>query len=406
MVLDDWDYEVVSQAPAAQQTAADSVGRDRHAPPRYEAKSAPPPSALHAAAQEATKSLASPGYRSASKQPRHTPPTADLHEIAKAAAAKAVSAMKRAAATPQLTQSTQSTQSMTAKEALATAKREGLQLELSSSTASGYKGVCPAGSKQQWTKPWKARVYVGAQKPGADTHIGSFVTKEEAALAYARYVSASEPAAMTAKEALATAKREGLQLALAPGNLSGYKGVYKNGSASTWKLVIEENYLGCFATKEEAALQYARRVGASEAPQVQRKGATSTARAPAARPPAARPKPAAKAPRAPPAPAPAAAPAAAAAAAHDAVETAHLARVCSQVQLEELRGMAGVRALLTALGMPQYAASFDAQGYDDAEYLLVLGRDRAKLEWVGQQTGMSSAHARKMTDLLSASQML
>ena len=66
--------------------------------------------------------------------------------------------------------------------------------------------------------------------------------------------------------------------------------------------------------------------------------------------------------------------------------------------------MRGVAALLGALGMPQYADSFDEMGYDDAEYLLQLSA--AKLEAVGQLTRMSSDHTRKMVDLLSARQRL
>ena len=196
-----------------------------------------------------------------------------------------------------------------------------------------------------------------------------------------------------AKEALDTARREGLELELKSGTASGFAGVSRvsghGQGKKPWRATIrldgKQKTVGTFATKEEAALTYARHSRASKAPQ--RKATTSATPAPCTRPPAERPL-AARAAATPPAAAPAHA------------ETAHLARVCSQLRREELRGMAGVRALLNALGLPQYAESFDEQGYDDAEYLLSL--PAAKLDWVGQQTGMSSAHARKMTDLLSS----
>ena len=303
MVLDDWDYTITSQ-PSTQQSVADPVGRVRTAPARYATEPAPPPSVQrpsplttpsvqHAAADD-SESLASPNERAARKKPRGTPLTANLLEIARAAAAKAVLAMQKVASTP-------TTQPMTAKGALAAAKREGLELVLAPGTVSGYRGVHFVNGSP---KPYQARL----QRGGECVSLGYFATAEEAALEYARYV--------------------------------------RSGQAGP-----------------------------------QRAAQASSTPAPAARPHAVRPS--------------------AAAAAH--AETVHLASVCSQLK-KELRGMRGVAALLGALGMPQYADSFDEMGYDDAEYLLQLSA--AKLEAVGQLTRMSSDHTRKMVDLLSARQRL
>ena len=69
-------------------------------------------------------------------------------------------------------------------------------------------------------------------------------------------------APMTAEEAVAKAKAEGLVLVCA-GNTAGYKGVYiKQGKRRPYQLMIRaegrEKYFGSFATAEEAALHVAR----------------------------------------------------------------------------------------------------------------------------------------------------
>ena len=100
--------------------------------------------------------------------------------------------------------------------------------------------------------------------------IGYYATAEEAALEYARRVGreqAAQEAAeaappMTAEEALAKAAEEGLMLVRA-GNTVGYKGVHiKQGKTRPYQLQIRVNgrtqYIGNFATGEEAALHLAR----------------------------------------------------------------------------------------------------------------------------------------------------
>ena len=180
-MLDDWDYTITSQ-PSTQQSVADPVGRVRTAPARYATEPAPPPSVQrpsplttpsvqHAAADD-SESLASPNERAARKKPRGTPLTANLLEIARAAAAKAVLAMQKVASTP-------TTQPMTAKGALAAAKREGLELVLAPGTVSGYRGVHFVNGSP---KPYQARL----QRGGECVSLGYFATAEEAALCCAR----------------------------------------------------------------------------------------------------------------------------------------------------------------------------------------------------------------------------
>ena len=126
---------------------------------------------------------------------------------------------------------------MTAAEAHATAAAEGLAL-LRADNPTGFKFV---GHIDKASKPFKARVW----QKRRNSHLGSFATAEQAALAVARFLGpegvaaalaadeakALEPAPMTAAEALAAAEAEGLTLVRAE-NTTGFKGVYHSNNVS------------------------------------------------------------------------------------------------------------------------------------------------------------------------------
>jgi len=106
-----------------------------------------------------------------------------------------------------------------------------------------------------------------------------FATPEEAALCYARHAGAERAAAeaaqargegpqpLTADEARAAAAAEGLELVPSSSGETGFKGVRKH--SGRYKAHIKEKgkhrYLGVFSTPEEAALCYARYIGAERA---------------------------------------------------------------------------------------------------------------------------------------------
>ncbi|EOD34401.1 hypothetical protein EMIHUDRAFT_98774, partial [Emiliania huxleyi CCMP1516] len=143
---------------------------------------------------------------------------------------------------------------------------EGLRLHLSSSNATGYKGVYEHSGR------FKAQRRVG----GRLGSIGKFDTAVEAAVAYARAVGEYQP---PAPPTVAT-EAEGLRLHLSSSGGTGYKGVARRPSgrfsAQHWvdgRLVG----LGYFDTAVEAAVAYARAVGQAEAA-----GAGGPARAAAA----------------------------------------------------------------------------------------------------------------------------
>ena len=68
---------------------------------------------------------------------------------------------------------------------------------------------------------------------------------------------------MTEAEALRLAANEGLQLVLAPGTPTGYKGVTRQvGSASKpFHAHHQQSHIGCYASAAEAALAFARYLG-------------------------------------------------------------------------------------------------------------------------------------------------
>ena len=184
---------------------------------------------------------------------------------------------------------------LTADEARAAAVAEGRELLPSSGSESGYKGVVMHYGKYQ------ARI----EEKGNLRHLGTFATPEEAALCYARHVRGEEKAGeateapqpfsdeargtklrwmrpavgdggrgksargeglgpLTADEARATAAAEGLDLVPSTSNETGFKGVVEH--YGKYQGQIYENgklhHLGTFATPEEAALHYARSLGA------------------------------------------------------------------------------------------------------------------------------------------------
>ena len=152
---------------------------------------------------------------------------------------------------------------MTRSEALAAAAAEGLTL-LTSSSGTGFKGVTTAGKK------YKASCSV----PGTRDlkHLGTFECAEAAALRYARYLGRERVAAqvedalrpqLTVEDVLALAAREGLCLVRST-NETGFKGVKKN-RKTKYQAHFGDEYLGSFPTVEEAALVYARYIGAARA---------------------------------------------------------------------------------------------------------------------------------------------
>ena len=160
-------------------------------------------------------------------------------------------------------------QPMTADEARAAAAAESLELVPSSRNETGFRGV------QKHYGKYASRI----KEYGVLLYLGSFATPEEAALSYARHIGAERAAAeaaearvkgpeqLTADEARAAAAAEGLELVPSSSSETGFRGVHKRGGK--YEAYIRENgkqhYLGIFATPEEAALSYARHVGAERA---------------------------------------------------------------------------------------------------------------------------------------------
>jgi hypothetical protein len=170
-------------------------------------------------------------------------------------------------------------QPFTADEARAAAAAEGLELVPSSSNETGFKCV----------RKDKGKYSAQIKENGKVRHLGNFATPEEAALSYARHVGVDRAAAeaaeanserlqpLTTDEAMAAAAAvraaaaaEGLELVPSSSNQTGFRGVCKNhGYHGKYKAELKSSgkryYLGMFATPEEAALRYARHVGAERA---------------------------------------------------------------------------------------------------------------------------------------------
>jgi hypothetical protein len=160
---------------------------------------------------------------------------------------------------------------LTADEARAAAAAEGLELVPSSRSETGFKGVRKSGG----------RFEVLIRENGKQRYISTFATPEEAALCYARHVGAERAATeaaeardngqqpLTADEARAAAAAEGLELVPSASGQTGFRGVTQPRVSGRYVVMIYENgkprYIGTFATPEEAALCYARHVGAERA---------------------------------------------------------------------------------------------------------------------------------------------
>ncbi|EOD05493.1 hypothetical protein EMIHUDRAFT_97368 [Emiliania huxleyi CCMP1516] len=160
-------------------------------------------------------------------------------------------------------------------EAIRQAEREGLTLATSSSSNTGYKGVCYR--KETGSKKYQLQVASG----GKQVSLGWFATAEQAALFYARREAGRdtsdltappppppppEPSTAAGAEAVRQAGREGLTLTTSSKSNSGYKGVTfypKERGSKKYKLHVWVGskllHLGLFATAEQAALFYARR---------------------------------------------------------------------------------------------------------------------------------------------------
>jgi len=162
---------------------------------------------------------------------------------------------------------------LTAEEALRQAETEGLTLVRSESSNSGYKCVTCYNGKSHKSSPYQAKVWRG----GKEVHLGHFVTREEAALCYARNTARKPeaqaappepPPPLTPEEAVRQAEAEGLTLLKSESSSTGYKGVTidRVKKSKPYKALVQRGgktvHLGSFATAEEAALCYAR---ASEA---------------------------------------------------------------------------------------------------------------------------------------------
>ena len=139
---------------------------------------------------------------------------------------------------------------------------------IAKNSTTGYKNVAYDRSKMKF----QAKVKAGGQH----VRLGYFDTAEEAATAYAQSEYGRADAAKLLQprpaptpagaEAIRQAEREGLTLATSSSN-TGYKGVTfcpKERSSKKYKLKVwvggKQVSLGWFATAEEAALCYARRM--------------------------------------------------------------------------------------------------------------------------------------------------
>ena len=154
--------------------------------------------------------------------------------------------------------------------ARAAAAAEGLELVPSATGETGFRGV------YKHFRKYASHI----REKGQKRHLGIFETPEEAALCYARHIRADRaareaaavrgatPQPLTADEARAAAAAQGLELVPSSCNETGFKSVNKSGPRNYKARIIENGtmrHLGTFATPEEAALSYARSIGAERA---------------------------------------------------------------------------------------------------------------------------------------------
>ena len=160
--------------------------------------------------------------------------------------------------------------------AVAAAAAEELPL-IRSDNKAGFKGVAIAPSN-------KSRPFVVLKAGSKRQYLGYFLTAEEAALAYSRHIGKAAALRMEEEEASKesylpmseaevdqAAAREGLRLLEDPSSSTGYRGVTalsdcpRRPFAARSQRVdadgVRGRWLGYFATKQEAALAYARHLG-------------------------------------------------------------------------------------------------------------------------------------------------
>jgi len=159
---------------------------------------------------------------------------------------------------------------MTLEEAEDAAAREGLVLVPSRTNPTGYKGVTEKDGRYKANR----------KEEGTMTFIGSYASKHKAALEYARWIgpqnakreaaaveAQAEDANMTLEEAEDAAAREGLVLVPSRKNRTGYKGLRQ--VAGRYEATGEEEgtttFIGSYASKHKAALEYARWIGPQNA---------------------------------------------------------------------------------------------------------------------------------------------
>ncbi|EOD22356.1 hypothetical protein EMIHUDRAFT_116813 [Emiliania huxleyi CCMP1516] len=242
------------------------------------------------------------------------------------------------------------------------AEAEGLRLHLSSSSVTGYKNVyehhparavgeapaeavaeglrlhlsssSSAGYKGVFTNSGRFRAQ--RRLDGRLVSIGIFGTAVQAAVAYARAVGEYQPPTVVAEA-------EGLRLHLSSSSSTGYKGVTELASGrfrAQRKVDGKDVHIGSFATVVEAAVAYARAVGESRLFELLPDGRTVHKEVP-----------------------------------------------------PDNGGMAAVAAALERVGLENYVAAFDAEGYDDVEFL--GGLDSAERAGVAKDVGMKQGHLSK-----------
>ena len=165
---------------------------------------------------------------------------------------------------------------LTAKEAVAAAEAQGLELVKSSRSATGFYGVA---------KTHRGTFYPQISEAGKKRSLGTYKTAEEAALIRAQHIGPEQAAALqeramsalekervvalekpvrTAKEAIAAAEAQGLELVKSSRSATGFYGVVEKRSGTFEVQIMEagkKRCLGTYKTAEGAALIRAQHTG-------------------------------------------------------------------------------------------------------------------------------------------------
>ena len=115
---------------------------------------------------------------------------------------------------------------------------------------------------------WRAGSVPGPDAEEAEEDEAEEVEEAEEEEEAEETARAPAPQPLTADEARAAAAAEGLELVPSSKGETGFKGVTKSHgkyTAQVWENKDKLRYLGIFATPEEAALHYARHIGAEQA---------------------------------------------------------------------------------------------------------------------------------------------